>query len=261
MGNLPSILTIISKNAVLFYPPQDRLMPSTALIIEMNDYGSRLLRLLIPMLKFQVLDVLGEAGSDIALAGVVSLQPVEVLLLLAPVRGIHRHLLGVPAVVLLVQVVHHQQRLGGVGLVGDDVGGHEHADDDGRRDGVGLHLPLDVEPEDGDHARDEDVRADAVETHGGLVAVVQHAHVGHVLAVLRRLAVGVARQRHVRHRVGPHQVEETQAPLTVTLFVRGTVAAEQVQDQVGHEEEGVDEGRTDHRPQVLEDQQLESVSD
>ena len=78
-----------------------------------------------------------------------------------------------------------------------------------------------------------------------------------VLAVFGRMAVGVAGEGDVGHRVRSDQIEELEAS---ACFVFGGVAPEEVEDEVGDEED-VHEAGSDHRAEVFEDEKAEGVSD
>lgn len=70
-------------------------------------------------------------------------------LLLILIEEIHLLFLGRSSVVLLLDVVHQVKCVCWISLIGDDVSGDEHTDDEGCTDCVGLDLAFDVKTEKG----------------------------------------------------------------------------------------------------------------
>lgn len=128
------------------------------------------------------------------------------------------------------------------------------------------NVPLQVQSQDEDDPRDGGMGADPVDAAGRLRVVQQLAPAAQVLAVAGRIAVGVARQVYVGHRILPHQLEHLQAGRAagpVHSADQGRVVAvgqlDCIEDEVKDRDEAIHEGACYDTAQMLGDHELDRV--
>ena len=182
-------------------------------------------------------------------------------LLLILIEEVDLLFLGRSSVVLLLDVVHQMEGVSWVRLVGNDEGGDEHTDDEGSTDCVGFDLPFDVETEKGHCSCDEDMRANTVKTHDRLSGFGCEAFMVEIFAVFGRVAVRKAGQRSESQSIGSDQIKESQEAINTALLFSAFVESAEIEEQIGDEEENVDEASSDDGSEVLEDEKTKGFSD
>ena len=182
-------------------------------------------------------------------------------LLLILIEEVDLLFLGRSSVVLLLDVIHQMECVGWVCLVGNDEGGDEHTDDEGCTDCVGFDLAFDVETEKGHCSCDEDMRANTVKTHDGLGGFGCEAFMVEILAIFGRVAVRKAGQRSESQSIGSDQIKKSQEAINTALLFSAFVESAEIEEQIGDEEENVDEASSDDGSEVLEDKKTKGFSD